>query len=160
MLVSIQGKAGKYTQYSKVTGVTETNQSTFSNQDGNGSSEGNSGNGEEHAAIDWSDFVAAVGTLSEEIREFAEAREWTKFHSPRNIVLALLGEVGELAELLQWKGDEMTEDGSQCLWMSDMERKTLDKLSQEIADVSIYLLRLATVCDVVNPLIEELSESM
>jgi NTP pyrophosphatase (non-canonical NTP hydrolase) len=58
----------------------------------------------------------------------------------------LLGEVGELAELVQWKGDD--EDPS-------FDTKELDKLSQELADVSIYLLRLATVRDVVTPLCEQ-----
>lgn len=112
--------------------------------------------------IEWSEFVDAVGPLAEDIRVFAEAREWTKFHSPRNIVLALLGEVGELAELLQWKGDEMADDNgvTQCSWLAELERETLDKLSQEIADVSIYLLRLSTVCNVVEPLVEELRDSL
>ena len=73
------------------------------------------------------------------IRHFANARLWNRFHTPRNIALALLGEVGELAELFQWKGDvgeiELTEE-------------ELDKIGQEIADVSIYLIRLADVCHV------------
>jgi hypothetical protein len=36
---------------------------------------------------------------------FAVARDWAQFHTPRNLVMALTGEVGELAELFQWKGD-------------------------------------------------------
>merc|ERR1712142_708198 len=37
--------------------------------------------------------------------EFADARDWNQFHSPRNLALALVGEVGELAECFQWKGE-------------------------------------------------------
>ena len=73
------------------------------------------------------------------IRHFANARLWNRFHTPRNIALALLGEVGELAELFQWKGDvgeiELTEN-------------EVDKIGQEIADVSIYLMRLVDVCHI------------
>ena len=36
---------------------------------------------------------------------FARARDWDQFHTPRNILLALTGEVGELAEIFQWKGE-------------------------------------------------------
>ncbi len=54
------------------------------------------------------------------------------------MVLSLLGELGELAELFQWSGDEGL--------VSDLlSEEMLDKVGQEIADVSIYLLRL---CDV------------
>jgi len=75
------------------------------------------------------------------IRTFTNERQWDLFHTPRNLLLALLGEVGELAELVQWSGD----DGV----VSDvLSEKTLDKVGQEIADVSIYLLRLCDVCRV------------
>jgi dCTP diphosphatase len=96
--------------------------------------------------------TAEVPALASTIAQFATARLWTKYHTPRNIVMALLGEVGELSELLQFKGDQNVEDLVEAL-----EPKELDKLSQEIADVSIYLLRLATVCDVVEPLCEALN---
>ena len=39
------------------------------------------------------------------IRAFVKERDWEQFHTPRNLVLALTGEVGELAELMQWKSD-------------------------------------------------------
>ncbi|KAL7471989.1 hypothetical protein ACHAXS_012311 [Conticribra weissflogii] len=86
------------------------------------------------------------------IGEFANERLWNRYHTPRNIALALLGEVGELAELFQWKGDVGTGDnlseteGNLCLvgWTEE----EVDKVSQEIADVSIYLIRLADVCNI------------
>ena len=72
------------------------------------------------------------------VRTFAEERAWTRYHTPRSLVLALIGEMGELAELWQFRGDNDEEDS----WT----REQHDKLGQEIADVTIYLIRLATVC--------------
>jgi dCTP diphosphatase len=42
------------------------------------------------------------------MREFVREREWEQFHTPRNLLLALVGEVGEVAELFQWKGEVAT----------------------------------------------------
>jgi dCTP diphosphatase len=94
-------------------------------------------------------FVKSFTSLANEITEFSEKRDWSQFHTPRNIVLALLGEVGELAELVQFKGDDdiaFTEE-------------ELDKLGQELADVAIYLLRLSFVCQLVEPVQTSLQES-
>ena len=101
--------------------------------------------------------------LSEEIRVFAEDRQWPAFHTPRNLVLALLGEAGELAEILQWEKDdwemEDSKDEPRQLLVDRLhssQPKTLDNLSQELADVSIYALRLATVCGLIDDLRESL----
>ncbi len=75
--------------------------------------------------------------LVEEIRAFAQERDWERFHTPKNLAMALAGEVGELVAELQW-----------------LEREELDealapgtelhgRLTGEVADVFIYLLRLA-----------------
>lgn len=73
------------------------------------------------------------------IRNFANERLWNRFHTPRNIALALLGEVGELAEIFQWTFDE---------GKINLSEEVLDKAGQEIADVAIYLIRLADVSHV------------
>ena len=82
--------------------------------------------------------------------------------------MALLGEVGELSELLQYDGeDEYPNDfiskyDKPLLLMDRLQlddensKKKLDKLSQELADVTIYALRLVTVCNVIQPLKESL----
>jgi dCTP diphosphatase len=160
-----KGKAGKYTHYSHLTGITTANQVTEV-----GMAEANRGQQQQTATplqdttstqpgipewrvvLSLPQVTAEVPALASTIAQFATARLWTKYHTPRNIVMALLGEVGELSELLQFKGDQNVEDLVEAL-----EPKELDKLSQEIADVSIYLLRLATVCDVVEPLCEALN---
>lgn len=72
---------------------------------------------------------------------FAEARDWRQFHTPRNLALALVGEVGELSALLQWLSDEEVE-----VWLNDERGR--EKLAAEMADVFAYLLRLADVANV------------
>ena len=46
-----------------------------------------------------------MSKLQSEIDEFAEERDWEQFHTVKNLILALVGEVGELAEIVQWKTD-------------------------------------------------------
>ncbi|NEM05448.1 nucleotide pyrophosphohydrolase [Geodermatophilus normandii] len=72
------------------------------------------------------------------MRAFTEAREWGRFHDPKSLALALVGEVGELAELLQWlPADELT--------TAVRQQPLHDRLGEEMADVLLYLLRLADV---------------
>ena len=44
--------------------------------------------------------------LRDEVAQFAKDRDWDQFHSVRNLVLAMVGEVGEVAEILQWTSDD------------------------------------------------------
>lgn len=74
-------------------------------------------------------------------RQFAAERDWQRFHTPRNLMLALTGEVGELAELFQWRTD------AEAAAMAD-EPQAFERLQEEIADVMMYLVRLADVCGV------------
>lgn len=74
-------------------------------------------------------------------RAFAAERDWEPFHTPRNLMLALTGEVGELAELFQWKTD------AEAAAMAD-DAAAFERLQEELADVMMYLVRLADVCQV------------
>ena len=146
-----QGKSGKYTKYSEQTGITKTEgQSTVGNNPNEISFE--SIMSEDPESADESDIYTIEGvTLM--LRQFALERLWNRFHTPRNIALALIGEVGELAELFQWSGDindEPTAGNSQFKGLMSIgwSAEQVDKVGQEIADVSIYLLRLADVSGV------------
>ncbi|XP_060112616.1 dCTP pyrophosphatase 1 [Heteronotia binoei] len=75
---------------------------------------------------------------------FAAERGWGKYHQPRNLLLALVGEVGEVAELFQWRPE--TPEGLPG-WM-ESEREAL---SDELSDVLIYLVALADKCHVDLP---------
>jgi NTP pyrophosphatase (non-canonical NTP hydrolase) len=76
--------------------------------------------------------------LAEQLREFAADRDWEQFHTPKNLAMALAGEAGELLALLQWlTDDEITAQ------LSDADFRTA--FEDEIADVLIYLVRLADI---------------
>lgn len=77
--------------------------------------------------------------LQQRLAEFAAERDWQQFHSPKNLAMALSVEVAELVEQFQW----LTEEQSRQL---DAERH--ERVRLELADVFIYLLRLADTLDV------------
>jgi NTP pyrophosphatase (non-canonical NTP hydrolase) len=79
--------------------------------------------------------------LEAELEKFADARGWQKYHSPKNLAMALTGEVGELVELFQW----LTEEQSKSI---AADPKTAQAVRDELADVLLYLVRLASVLGV------------
>jgi dCTP diphosphatase len=79
--------------------------------------------------------------LTRRYREFSRERDWEKFHDPRSLVLALVGEVGELCELFQWR------DSNEDDLPGDKERLQR-RAAEEIADVLLYLVRLSDVLDI------------
>ena len=82
-----------------------------------------------------------VVKLAASLQRFADDRDWQQFHSPKNLILALTGEVGELCEIFQW--------------MSDADSVSVAKdpeiglaVEDELADVLMYLVRLSSVLGV------------
>lgn len=82
--------------------------------------------------------LVEVRGAAQALREFAEARDWAQSHSPKNLVMALSGEVGELNEIFQW----MTEADS---FKAASSEATANSVRDEIADVALYLIRLSDV---------------
>ena len=78
--------------------------------------------------------------LEEKLAEFARERDWDRFHTPRNLLLALTGEVGELTEIFQWLTDAQAE--------AIMDSDKAEHVRQEVADVFLYLMRLAMVLEI------------
>jgi len=76
----------------------------------------------------------ALGALQQRVAAFAAARDWEPFHSPKNLAMALSVEAAELVEEFQW----LTEQQSRAL---DADRR--ERVRLELADVFIYLLRIA-----------------
>ena len=85
--------------------------------------------------------VSDIADLTRRMRHFTEARDWARFHDPKSLALALVGEVGELAELLQWLGHEEQVAAVR-------EQPLQSRLGEEMADVLLYLLRLEDVVGV------------
>ncbi|XP_052179510.1 uncharacterized protein LOC127792900 [Diospyros lotus] len=77
--------------------------------------------------------------LRDRLAEFARVRGWEQYHSPRNLLLALVGEVGELSEIFQWRGEVARGLPN---WSSDEK----EHLEEELSDVLLYLVQLADVC--------------
>ena len=81
----------------------------------------------------------SLNELDEILLAFARERDWEQFHSPKNLSMALAGEAGELLEHFQW----LTEAQSAAL---DTDKK--QAVAGEMADILIYLIRLAQRLDV------------
>jgi dCTP diphosphatase len=75
-----------------------------------------------------------LNLLRDDIRKFAEERDWDQFHSPKNLAAALVVEAAELLENFQW----LTEEESKNLSEDKQAR-----VKAELSDVFIYLIRLA-----------------
>jgi dCTP diphosphatase len=77
--------------------------------------------------------------LKQRLREFAEARDWNQFHSPKNLSMALSAEVAEIVEHFQWLTEEQSKN---------LPKDKLDEVETELADTLIYLIRLADKLDI------------
>jgi NTP pyrophosphatase (non-canonical NTP hydrolase) len=79
--------------------------------------------------------------MRDRLREFAADRDWERFHTPRNLALALCGEAGELAAELQWVADDQVAEHLR-------DPGAFRRVADEVADVAIYLVRFADVCGI------------
>jgi NTP pyrophosphatase (non-canonical NTP hydrolase) len=88
------------------------------------------------------------------LRRFAEERDWQQFHTPKNLAMALAGEVGELLAEFQW----LTPEESARV-MADPTAG--GRVRAEIGDVMIYLVRLADALglDLVQAATDKLAEA-
>jgi NTP pyrophosphatase (non-canonical NTP hydrolase) len=82
--------------------------------------------------------------LTGRLRAFAAARDWERFHTPKNLAMALSGEAGELISLFQWLTPEQSTRA-----MDDPELAA--KIKDELADVLLYLVQLADTLKVDLP---------
>ncbi|QJY35194.1 nucleotide pyrophosphohydrolase [Vibrio europaeus] len=77
--------------------------------------------------------------LKRKLAEFAVKRDWDKFHSPKNLSMAIAGEAGELVEVFQWLSEEESKT---------LTSKQVAQAKEEIADVFLYLLRISDKLDI------------
>ena len=82
---------------------------------------------------------AALKRLRDRLRDFASARDWDQFHSPKNLAIALSVEAAELLEHFQWVSEKDSRS---------MPPDKLGKIDEEMADVFLYLIRLADMLNV------------
>ena len=95
-----------------------------------------------------------IETLQQRLIDFANAREWGPYHTPKNLAMALMVEASELAEIFQWLTPEESAEV-----MSDPDKAF--RVRDEVADVLAYLLQLAGACgvDVVQALAEKIERN-
>lgn len=72
--------------------------------------------------------------LRQRLAQFAKARDWEQFHSPKNLSMALIAEAAELVEHFQWLSEAQS---------SDLDEKKLEEVRLELADILLYLIRMA-----------------
>jgi len=82
--------------------------------------------------------------LRNKMSQFANERDWNQFHTPRNLLLALVGEVGELCEIFQWR-EKVT------LGVPELNDEEKIHLGEELADVLLFLIRLSDQCNIDLP---------
>jgi len=126
-----KGSSAKYDAYSPDTGVTKANQ-----RQGRCC----------RCPPDQPWLPSTIQEVRDALRKFVEARDWGQYHLPRNLVLALTGEVGELSELFQFQPEEACTPG-----LPQWSSENTESLCQELADVMIYLIRLSDVCGIDLP---------
>lgn len=78
--------------------------------------------------------MSSIEKLTDDIRKFAEERDWNQFHSPKNLSMALAVEASEIMEIFQWLTQEQSKN---------LPEEKMSELRDELADVTIYLVRLA-----------------
>ena len=81
----------------------------------------------------------SLHVLRDALRQFTAERDWEQFHTPKNLAMALAGEAGEVIEHFQW----LTAEQSQ-----DLAPEVREAVALELADVLMYLIRLADVLEV------------
>lgn len=87
------------------------------------------------------EVLVETSKLEEALARFSKERDWDRFHSPKNLVMALTGEVGELNEIFQWMTDQEAREAG---WSP----VTAEHVGEELADVLLYLVRLSSVLGV------------
>jgi NTP pyrophosphatase (non-canonical NTP hydrolase) len=88
-----------------------------------------------------SDEHTSLKELRERVAAFADERDWGKFHSPKNLAMALAVEAAELMELFQWKTEEES-------WAVRDDPAELARVRDELADVAVFVLNMCNRLDV------------
>jgi len=76
-----------------------------------------------------------IKKIQKQLSDFADERDWNQFHNPKNLAMALSVEASELVEIFQW----LTPEQAEAIMGTDEN----EHVKEEIADVMIYLIRLA-----------------
>ena len=82
-----------------------------------------------------------IEEIKDKLRKIANVRDWEQFHTPKNLAMAISGEVGELVEIFQW----LSQEDSKKEYISNED---LSRVKEEIADILLYAIRLSDKLDI------------
>ena len=87
-----------------------------------------------------SDKTTTINELKEQVKRFVSDREWTKYHTAKNLSMSIAIEAAELMELYQWTGKAMDKETP--------DKRQLERVKEELADIIIYCLSLANTMNI------------
>ena len=79
-----------------------------------------------------------LGKIKKKLREFSNKRDWDKFHTPKNLSMALSVEIAELVEIFQWSNNGGL----------DVAQNSREQIEMEIADIFNYLIKFVDILDI------------
>ncbi len=82
-----------------------------------------------------------IPQIQKQFRSFVSERDWDRYHTPKNVAIALSVEVSELLEIFQWMTDKET-------IALDRDSSRFSRIREEFADSMLYLLRFADLLDI------------
>lgn len=80
-----------------------------------------------------------IEELKEQIKKFCEDRDWDQFHNPKELAIGIITEAGELLDKFRFKNEDE---------MKNILAKRKEEISDELADVAIFLLRFSQKHDI------------
>ena len=75
-----------------------------------------------------------IENIKNKLKDFSKERNWDKYHTPKNLAMALSVEASELVEIFQWLNDKESDN---------LNSEDLQSVKEEISDILIYLIRIA-----------------
>lgn len=117
----VKGSEAKYTNYTNITGIHKGENETIQASDS--------------AYLPSCDIDSSCNNMLRNIESFGVERNWTGDYTPKNLIFCIASEVGELCDLVRFMDDEKG--------IEDLTRTEHNMLAEEIADVSIFLIRFA-----------------
>lgn len=87
------------------------------------------------------DKNTTLADIKEMVTEFADQRDWHQFHTPKNLVMALASEVGELSDIFRWETGDQSKQTA-------IDPQTSQAVASELADVMMFAVEFASVCEI------------
>lgn len=95
----------------------------------------------ENEFIIMNDEKTSVAELKDLVSRFVEERDWSQFHDPKNLVMALASEIGELADIFRWVANDKSLEAA-------MDPENAQAIANELADILMFALEFASVCGI------------